>query len=57
LKARACLGDDPKTLTAPLHRFIGTDGDNLDDLRTDLARFALLIGGHDGEEPFGLDIP
>lgn len=54
------LGDwlnsnDHTLLDASLHRFVGTDGYDLTELRTDLARFAFLLGNDDGTHLFGLD--
>lgn len=52
---RAWLGHDPESLASSLRSFIGTDGYDLAELQTDLARFNFLLGGDDGEELFGLD--
>jgi hypothetical protein len=50
-------GPDHAQLTASLTRFVGTDGYNLTQLRTDLARFTFLLGHDDGEQFFGIDHP
>jgi hypothetical protein len=49
------LGADRPVLERSLDRFVGHSGYDLDQLRTDLHRFALLIGDSDGHELFGLD--
>ena len=46
-------GPDHPQLTASLERFVGTDGYNLTQLRTDLARFTFLLGHDHGEQFFG----
>ena len=46
-------GPDHAQLTASLTRFVGADGYNLTQLRTDLARFTFLLGHDDGEQLFG----
>jgi hypothetical protein len=38
---------------ASFGRFIGTQGYDLAELRTDLARFTFLLGHDDGEQLFG----
>jgi len=43
---------DTDQLAASFHRFIGTDGYTITDLRTDLARFTFLLGHDDGERLF-----
>lgn len=48
-------GNDHTQLAASLRRFVGTDGYDLTEIRTDLARFAFLLGTDDGTELFGLD--
>jgi hypothetical protein len=48
-------GNDQAQLSASLHRFVGTDGYDLNELRTDLARFGFLLGTDDGTELFGMD--
>ncbi len=48
-------GADNPTLAASFRRFVGTDGYDLTEVRTDLARFAFLLGTDDGTELFGLD--
>lgn len=48
-------GTDNPALTASFRRFVGTDGYDLSEARTDLARFAFLLGTDDGTELFGLD--
>ncbi len=44
---------DAAELAASFGRFMGTDGYNLTELRTDLARFTFLIGHDDGKHLFG----
>ncbi|MGH3966418.1 MAG: hypothetical protein ACRDRY_24760 [Pseudonocardiaceae bacterium] len=56
----AFLGDwldsaDTTQLAASLRGFVGTDGYDLTELRTDLARFTFLLGNDDGTRLFGLD--
>jgi IS5 family transposase len=46
-------GTDQPQLAASFARFIGTDAYDLHDLRTDLARFAFLLGTDDGSRLFG----
>ena len=46
-------GPDHAQLAASFRRFTGTDGDDLTELRTDLARFTFLLGHDDGEQLFG----
>lgn len=46
-------GHDHAQLAASLHRFVGADGYDIDTLRTDLARFAFLLGTDDGTQLFG----
>jgi hypothetical protein len=48
-------GTDSNQLAASLHRFVGTTGYDLTELRTDLARFAFLLGNDDGTQLFGHD--
>jgi hypothetical protein len=48
-------GTDSTQLAASHHRFVGTDGYDLNQLRTDLARFTFLLGVDDGTQLFGLD--
>jgi hypothetical protein len=43
-----CLGDS-------LRRFVGVDAFDIDELRSDLLRFAFLLGVDDGELLFGGD--
>ena len=50
-------GPDQDQLAASLHRFVGVDGYDLDELRSDLARFTFLLGEDDGEHLFGADQP
>jgi len=47
------LTRDPSHLGASLTAFVGHPAYGLDELRTDLERFAFLLGGSDGEELFG----
>lgn len=44
-------GDD--CLAGSFNAFVGVGGYVVDDLRADLARFAFLLGGDDGEMLFG----
>jgi hypothetical protein len=46
-------GTDHAQLAASFARFIGTQGYELAELRTDLARFTFLLGHDDGEQLFG----
>jgi hypothetical protein len=46
------LASDPTHLDASLTRFVGTDGYDLPQLRTDLNRFTFLLGGNDGDALF-----
>ena len=46
-------GTDHAQLAASFGRFIGTQGYDLTELRTDLARFTFLLGHDDGEQLFG----
>lgn len=49
------LGADRPTFEPSLGRFVGHSGYHLDQLRSDLRRFAFLIGDTDGHDLFGLD--
>jgi hypothetical protein len=46
-------GPDHAHLAASFGRFIGAQGYDLAELRTDLARFTFLLGHDDGEQLFG----
>ena len=46
-------GTDTELLATSLRRFVGTDGYDLTELHTDLARFTFLLGNDDGEQLFG----
>lgn len=46
-------GTDHTQHAASFARFIGTQGYDLAELRTDLARFTFLLGHDDGEQLFG----
>jgi hypothetical protein len=48
-------GTDTTLLAASIRRFVGTDGYDLTELRTDLARFTFLLGADDGTRLFGHD--
>jgi hypothetical protein len=48
-------GPDHTELAASFGRFMGTQGYDLAELRTDLARFTFLLGHDDGEQLFGAD--
>ena len=48
-------GTDNPALAASFSRFVGTDGYDLTEVRTDLTRFAFLLSTDDGTELFGLD--
>jgi hypothetical protein len=50
-------GPDHAQLTASFRRFMGVDGYDLTELRTDLARFTFLLGYDDGEQLFGIEQP
>jgi len=45
-------GPDHAELAASFGRFMGTQGYDLAELRTDLARFTFLLGHDDGEQLF-----
>ena len=49
---RDWLGTDTDMLRVSFRRFVGADGYDLAELRSDLARFTFLLGGSDGEELF-----
>ena len=49
------LGADADLLAASFRRFVATGGYDLAELRHDLARFAFLLAGGDGEELFGAE--
>jgi hypothetical protein len=49
------LAADRQVLAGSVCQFVGHDGYGLDELRTDLHRFAFLIGHDDGNELFGHD--
>ena len=46
---------DQAQLAASFAGFIGADGYDLTELRTDLARFTFLLGHDDGEGLFGIN--
>ena len=46
-------GADSAALATSFRRFVGTDGYDFTELRTDLARFTFLLGNDDGERLFG----
>jgi hypothetical protein len=46
---RDWLAADHAQLSASLERFIGSPAYNVETLRADLANFAFLLGGNDGE--------
>jgi hypothetical protein len=48
-------GPDQAQLAASFGRYVGTDGYDLTELRTDVARFTFLLGHDDGEQLFGHD--
>ena len=50
-------GPDHPQLEASFRRFMGVDGYDLTELRTDLARFTFLLGHDDGEQLFGTGQP
>jgi len=50
---RWLAGAEHAQLAASFHRYMGTDGYDLAELRADLARFTFLLGGDDGEQLFG----
>jgi hypothetical protein len=49
------LERDGDRLAGSFGRFVGNDVYDVDELRTDLSRFAFLLGGNDGELFFGGD--
>jgi hypothetical protein len=46
-------GNDTTQLADSLHRFVGAEGYDLTELRSDLARFQFLLGTDDGTQLFG----
>ena len=48
-------GSDREALRASLARFVGREGYEVSELRADLARFVILLGGDDGQLLFGDD--
>jgi hypothetical protein len=52
---REWLASDHSQLSASLERFIGSPAYDVETLRTDLANFAFLLGGNDGEHFAGPD--
>jgi hypothetical protein len=46
---------DHAQLAASFGRYMGTQGYDLAELRTDLARFTFLLGHDDGQQLFGHD--
>jgi hypothetical protein len=51
--SRWLAGPDQAQLAASFGRYVGTDGYDLTELRTDAARFTFLLGHDDGEQLFG----
>lgn len=51
------LARDPTRLAASFEGFVGHPAYGIKQLRQDLERFALLLGGSDGEPLFGLPPP
>ena len=49
------LTRDPARLGASLEQFVGHPAYNVAELRQDLDRFVVLLGGDDGEALFGPD--
>ena len=47
------LAADPATLSPSLLAYVGNPAYGLNDLRSDLNRFAFLLGGNDGEDLLG----
>jgi hypothetical protein len=47
------LAQDPRRLGTSLEQFVGHPAYGLSELRSDLERFAFLLGGSDGEQFFG----
>jgi len=45
-------GDDNTLLADSFQRFVGATGYQVNDMRTDLARFEFLLGARDGTELF-----
>lgn len=43
------ISSDPEVLGPALAAFVGADAYTITELRTDLARFAFLLGDHDSE--------
>jgi hypothetical protein len=50
-------GSQKPVLGKSLATYVGHPAYNVDDLRTDLHRFAFLLGASDGEELFGEPAP
>ena len=50
-------GSQKPVLGKSLPTYVGHPAYNIDDLRTDLHRFAFLLGASDGEELFGEPTP
>ena len=50
-------GSQKPVLGKSLATYVGHPAYNVDDLRTDLHRFAFLLGASDGEELFGEPTP
>lgn len=50
---RSWLGCDGDCLAGSFSRFVGEGDYDINGLRTDLSRFAFLLGGNDGEPVFG----
>jgi hypothetical protein len=48
------VASSPEVIADVLQRFLGVDGYSVEDLKTDLARFAFVLGG-DGERLFGTE--
>jgi hypothetical protein len=51
--SRWLAGPDHAELSASFDRFVGRNGYDLTELRTDLARFTFPLGHDDGEQLFG----
>ena len=52
-KALPWLARDPTRRGSSLAEFVGHPAYGLDELRGDVERFVFLLGGSDGERPFG----
>jgi hypothetical protein len=52
---RSWFDRDGDRLAGSFSRFVGNGGYDINELRSDLSRFAFMLGGDDGELLFGGD--